>query len=151
MKEPSEDSAPRPLPRAWLPDPHPPRGASVWDARTQRIMAAADPELRRLGKGRAAAEATSTWSSVMGRSWKPVAALAAAAVALFLLTTRPPASREPPQSSLTLSLVATEGDPVTLWSAFGIPADPVLALIAFRGQGHAAGQGTPNPRQEEMR
>ncbi|MGH7477662.1 MAG: hypothetical protein ACRELD_15455 [Longimicrobiales bacterium] len=101
-------------------------------------MAAADPELRRLRNRPAALDAS--WPSVMGLWWKPVAALAAAATALLLLVGRPASLPAPAQDSLALSLIAAEGDPVTLWGAFGIQADPVLALIAFQGQTALSGQ-----------
>lgn len=150
MNAPSEDGAPRPLPRAWLPDPHPPEGAPEWNARVGGIMVAAGPELQRLGSRHAAAEVT--WSSVMGLWWKPAAALAAAAAALLFLTEHPGAVPESPQGSLALILVAADGDPVTLWGALGIQADPVLALIAIQEQGDVTGQGVPaSTRQEESR
>jgi len=147
MRERTEDGAPQPLSRRWLPDPHPPEGAPQWDARVDRIMAAADLELRRLTNRRAAARAT--WWSVMGLWWKLAAALAAGAAALLLLIERPAAFQEPAQGSLSLSLVAAEGDPVTLWGAFGIQADPVLALIAIQKQGDVTGQGSPPSIPEE--
>lgn len=113
-------------------------------------MAAADPELRKLQDRRAAAEVTGF--SVMGRWWKPVAALTAAATAILLLTPRAPASPEPPKRSIALSLVAAEGDPVTLWRTFAIQADPVLALIAFQPHGDLMGRGvSPTSPQEENR
>ncbi|MBI4539880.1 MAG: hypothetical protein HY704_10275 [Gemmatimonadetes bacterium] len=143
MKERSEDGVPRPLPRDWLPDPHPPEGAPEWDARVGRILAAADPELQRLGNRRAV---VGTWC-VLGLLWKPAAALAVAATALLLLTGRSAAFPEPSQGLLSLSLIAVEGDPVALWEAswepFGIEADPVLALIAFQEQGDVTGTGMP--------
>lgn len=130
MRERSEDGAARPLPRDWLPDSHPPEDAPVWHARVERIMAVAGPELRRLGSRRSATEIT--WWSRMGLWWKPAAALAAASTALLLLVGRPAVFPEPPPGSIPLGLVASEGDPVTLWRALGIPADPVLALIAVQ-------------------
>lgn len=141
MKDEPADRASRPLPREWLPDPHPPEGAPVWDARTRRIMAAAGPEIQRLGSRRSAAGATG-WSGI-GLWWKPAAALAAAATTLLLLTGRPAEVSEPPPGSIPLSLVASEGDPVALWEALGIRAHPVLARIAIQEQGDVMGQGTP--------
>ncbi|MQA88743.1 MAG: hypothetical protein GEU90_00715 [Gemmatimonas sp.] len=139
MKERSEDGVPRPLPRDWLPDPQPAERSPQWDARVERIMAAADPELRRLWSQRAAAAAT-PWSAI-GQWWKHATALAAAAIALPLLIEPPAATPNPPQDSLSLGLIAAEGDPVALWRAFGIQADQVLALIAFQAQGDATGKG----------
>lgn len=147
MRDRSEDSAPRPLPREWLPEPQPPERAAQWDARVERIMAAADPELRRLRSRRAAA-GTTAWS-VMGQWWKPAATLAAAAAALPLLFEPPAAVSELPQDSFSLSLVAAEGDPVALWGAFGVQADPVLAMIAIQEQGDVTGQESPPADPEE--
>ncbi|MQA92390.1 MAG: hypothetical protein GEU90_19550 [Gemmatimonas sp.] len=148
MRDRSEGGVPPPLPWEWLPDPQPPEGAEPWDTRLERIMAAADPGLRGL-RTRSAAAGTS-WS-VFGLWWKPAAALAAAAIALPLLI-GPPTVSEPRTEGLSLSLIAAEGDPVTLWGAFGIPADPVLARIAFQGQRNRAGQGvTPVKLERENR
>lgn len=32
---------------------------------------------------------------------------------------------------MALGLVASDGDPVVLWAALGVSADPVLALLSF--------------------
>jgi hypothetical protein len=150
MTQRSEDGVPRALPRDWLPDPQPPEGAPMWEARTRRIMAVAGPELRRLRSGGSPDEVT--WWSRTGLWWKPAAALAAASTALLLLVGRPAVFPEPPPGSIPLGLVASDGDPVTLWRALGIQADPVLALIAIRKQGDVTGQGAPpSVRQEETR
>ena len=130
MTQRSDDDAPRPLPPGWLPEPLPPEGAPVWDTKMGRIMAAADPELRRLRDRRTAAGSTA-WS-VLGLWWKPAAALAAVAAVLSLVTGLRSAFPEARQDWVSLSLIAAEGDPVTLWEAFGIQADPVLALIALQ-------------------
>lgn len=146
-REEPADRTPRPLPREWLPDRQPPEGAPAWHARVERIMAAAGPELRRLGSRRSTAELTGR--SRMGSWWKPAAALAAVSTALLLLVGRPAASPEPPPGSIALALVASEGDPVTLWGAFGIQADPVLALIAVQEQADLTRQARPSTIQEE--
>jgi hypothetical protein len=149
MRERSEDATTRLLPQGWLPDPNPSEGDPKWDEKIERIMAAAGPELRTLRSRRSAAEVT--WWSRMGLWWKPAASLAAASTALVLLVERP-ASAEPPPGSLALGFVVSDGDPVTLWGALGIQADPVLALIAIGGQGDMMGQGAhPSIRKEENR
>ncbi len=147
MRERSEDGAPRPLPPGWLPDPHPPEGDPRWDRRVERIMAAVGPELRRIRSRRSAAEVT--WWSRMGVWWKPAAALAAASAALLLLVGRPAVSPEPPPGSIPLGLVAADGDPVALWSALGVQADPVLALIAIQEQEDVMGRGSRPTISEE--
>jgi hypothetical protein len=48
-------------------------------------------------------------------------------------------------------MVAAEGDPVTLWGAFGIEADPVLALIAVRMQDDPMGEGSGTTPEEGER
>jgi hypothetical protein len=149
MRERSEHGGPRPLPRDWLPAPQPPEGAPVWEARTRRIMGAAGPELRRLARGRSAAEVT--WWSVMAVWWKPAAALGAVSTALLLLIGRPAVPPEPPPGSILVELVASGGDPVTLWRALGIQADPVLAQIAIREQVDVTRQGPPPTVPEEKK
>jgi hypothetical protein len=81
---------------------------------------------------------------------KPAATLTAASIALLLLIERS-AFPEPPPGSLALDLVASAGDPVTLWGALGVQADPVLAWIAIRDQGDMAGQVAPPATREESR
>jgi hypothetical protein len=151
MMERLEDRDPHPLPREWLPDPHPPAGAPDWDAKIGRIMAAADPELRILASGHAALSPAG-WST-MGRWWKPAAALAAAVIMLLLATERPSDLQDEAPASLSLSLVATNDDPLALWEAsldaFGIRADPVLALIALHEQAGITGQSLPGATAEE--
>jgi hypothetical protein len=147
MRERSDDGTTRPLPHDWLPAPQPSEGDRTWDERIERIMAAAGPELRTL-RSRCAAGAA--WWSVMGLWWKPAAALAVASTTLLLLMERP-AFAERPRGSLALGFVASAGDPVTLWGALGVQADPVLAWIAIREQGDVAGQAAPPPTQEENR
>ena len=150
MRERSEHGAPQPLPPGWLPDPHPPEGDPRWDQRIERIMATVGQELRSLRTPRSAIEAT--WWSVMARWWKRAAALAAVSTALLLLVERPAVLPEPAPGSIPLGLVASDGDPVTLWGAVGIQADPVLAQIAIREQIDLTRQGAPaTVREEENR
>jgi hypothetical protein len=145
-----EHGTPRPLPRGWLPDPYSPEGDPKWDQSVERIMVAARPELRRLRSERSAAEVT--WWSMMALWWKPAAALATASAAILVLVGRPRVPPEPPPGSIPLGLVASDGDPVTLWGALGIQADPVLAQIAIREQGDIAGQESrPDTPEERTR
>jgi hypothetical protein len=147
MREQSEHDAPRPLPRGWLPDPQPPEGTLVWEARTRRIMAAAGPEFWKLTSAHSAAEVT--WWSVMAPWWKTAAALAVASTVLLLLAGRRAGPPQTPPGSIPLGLVASGGDPVTLWRALGIQADPVLAQIAIREQTDATRQDSRSTIPEE--
>lgn len=125
------EDTPRPLPRAWLPAATAPESAPEWQERAARIVAAAEPSLHRLGDLRPAVDASV--AGLLGSWWRPAAALAAAAAALLLLLD----PRNPPASSpgwSSLSVVAAAGEPVALWDALGIEADPVLALIALQKQ-----------------
>jgi len=137
MRESSEHGAPRPIPRDWLPDPQPAEDTREWRDSLERVMAAADPALTRLEHRRASAGAG--WS-VIGFWWKPAAALAATAMALLVLIESPIVFPEPAPGSITLGLVASDGDPVTLWSAIGVQADPVLAWIAIHEPGRPGGR-----------
>ena len=152
MSEPSEGNEPHTLPPSWLPDPQPPDGAVRWEAATRRIMAAAEPELRRL-RSRGGAAAGASWWSEMGLWWRPAAAVAAAAAAaLLVLLERSTAVPGPAPGSVPLGLVASDGDPVTIWRAVGIEADPVLARIAIQGSRDAAEPRTfPVARKEDDR
>lgn len=129
MVERSNDDAPRPLPRDWLPEATTPEGAPEWEDRLERIVAAAEPALRRLGRRGSAMEVT--WPAMLGPWWKPAVALAAAAAALLFVLHPRDAIREG-GDGLPLSVVAWEGEPFALWEGFGIDADPVLALIALQ-------------------
>jgi len=129
MVERAGDNAPRPLPRDWLPEATAPEGAPEWDVRVARIIAAAEPTLRRLGKRRS--EIAASWPTMLGSWWKSAAALATAAAALLFML-KPETIREPAQGWLPLSVVAAEGEPFALWEGLGISADPVLALIALQ-------------------
>ena len=147
MKERSHGGAPRPLPRDWLPDPQPTEADPSWREQIERIMAAAAPELRTLRSRRSAAQLT--WWSEMARWCAPAAALAAAATTFFLLSWRPGAPPESPPGSILLELVATNGDPVALWRARGIEADPVLAWVALQRQEELDRQSAPAAAREE--
>jgi hypothetical protein len=125
-----DDNTPPLLPREWLPDPLPPAGAAEWDVRRERILAAAEPALLRLGES----ERDAAWPTVLGHWWKPAAALAAAAAALLFLLGRPETLRDSDRDRFPLSVVAAEGEPFALWDGVGIDADPVLALVASQPQ-----------------
>jgi len=117
---------PSPMPRDWLPAATPLEGTREWEALFARVLAsAALPASRR---------PRTTWPSVLGSWWRPAAGLAAAAAALLLLM----GPQAPPSGSgdgaLPLSLVAAGGEPAALLEGLGIPADPVLALIAVQRQ-----------------
>jgi len=121
------DQGDHPLPRDWLPAATPLEGTHQWNALFARVVAATPPVWR----------PRTTWPSVLGSWWRPAAGLAAAAAALLFLMT-PQVPLAPPSGSadgaLTLSLVAAGGEPAALLEGLGIPADPVLALIAVQGQ-----------------
>ena len=139
--------SPRPIPRDWLPDPQPAEDTREWSDSLERIMSAADPELRRLASLRAAPHIGS-WST-LGLWWKPVAVFAAAATTFLILSGRPGKVAEQTQASLPLSLIAAQGDPVTIWETLGIEAHPVLALIVFREQEASSRSGAPPGTPEE--
>ena len=124
-----EAGAPRPLPRDWLPEAHPPAEDPAWEGKIARILAAADPELVRRADGTRPG-ALSRWTEV-GDWWRPALALAAGAAALFFAVDRPAPSRGAPLDAIALTLVAAEGDPAALWQSLGVRADPVLAHIAM--------------------
>jgi hypothetical protein len=148
----SDHNAKNPLPRDVLPDSLPPSSAVVWDSKVRRIMAAADAELRRLGS--AGPRPDVAWWSGIGLWRKPAAvfAVAAATALLFVMIGRLSVVRDVQPDVLTLGLVAADGDPVTLWGAAGIPADPVLALIAVQNpQGVTGVDPQPRAPKEEMR
>jgi hypothetical protein len=134
MDEDTIRTPPPPLPREWLPDALPADDDPVWARRADRILAAADPELARLRTGREAVDIG--WWSEMGRWWRPAAAMAAAAVTLFVLVERPASTVVASPDAITLGLVAGEGSPAAIWAAVGVRADPVLARLAL--EDHAA-------------
>ncbi|MEX2466764.1 MAG: hypothetical protein WD995_07630 [Gemmatimonadota bacterium] len=133
------DVEPGPLPREWLPEPLPPEGDASWEARVARIMAAAE---RQTGAGGA------SWWAELARWWGPTAALAAAAVAALVFvvadTPRPESPSTEPTEGLALTMIAADGDPVALWAALGVAADPVLALLTL--EDHSA---SPAPAPSE--
>lgn len=125
------EHVPEPLPREWLPAPLGPAGADAapWEARLQRLAAAAGPALARL-RARPL-----PWWSVLAARWKPLAGAAAATAAgltLVLYLTASPAPR-PAAGAPTISAVVSGGEPAALWAALGAQADPALALIALNG------------------
>ena len=122
----------------WLPDPIPSEDHPEWDRRTARILAAAEPELIRMfGPARTVgppATVTEAWLSEIGGWWRHGAALAAAAVGFLLLVTEPP--RPSPNANeaeaMALTILASDGDPTAIWTAWGVAADPVLALLTLK-------------------
>ena len=143
MKPDRDDEDVRPLPRDWLPPRQPPEGADVWAARVDRIMSAAGRELRRSSSQ---GPVTSTSWSTMAGWWKPAAALAAAALALFFVLRVPTSRVEIPPRSIPLNLVASAGDPVAVWEVVGVEAHPVLALIALQGRDAELGASSKEER-----
>ncbi len=129
MTERSDDNAPRPLPRDWLPDATTPEGAPEWEVRLERIVSAAEPMLGMRGKR--GSEIGVAWSTI-GSWWKPAAALATAAAASLFMLYPPKTLRDSGHGWLPLSVMAAEGEPFALWEGLGIDADPVLALIALQ-------------------
>jgi hypothetical protein len=127
------DGAEDPLPRDWLPQATPLEGTPAWEALLSRVVAAVDPAGRGLGP-RAARVVRPTWPAVLGSWWRPAAVLAAAAAAMLVLLDPTPAPSGPGDGALPLSLVAAGGQPVALLEGLGIPADPVLALIALEAR-----------------
>ncbi|TVP60045.1 MAG: hypothetical protein EA351_00990 [Gemmatimonadales bacterium] len=75
----------------------------------------------------------SSWWADLAEWWQPAAALAAAAVGLLFLvpTASSSGSGGSPGQATALELLAAEGDPAALWTAFGVPADPVLATLVL--------------------
>lgn len=146
-----EDFGPPPLPREWLPERLPPEEDAVWDERVARIMAVAPLEGGGV-QGRSGPDQTS-WLSEMGRWWRRAAALGAAAVvALIFVVEEPERTRSSavPAEALALTVVATDGDPVALWAALGVAADPLLALLALENHdaiGAPSGPSTPSGRE----
>jgi len=125
-----DPATPEPLPGDWLPEPYPSEVDPAWEGSLRRILAAAEPELARRAAGRPETSVPG-WIE-LGRWWKPVAALAAAALALLFIAERP----APISGAVALTLIAAEGDPAILWSSGGVPADPVLSLLAFEDHEH---------------
>jgi hypothetical protein len=138
-----------PLPREWMPEAAPPDGHPTWESRTARIMVAVEPEWARLRLG--ARQGAASWLSEMGGWLRPAVAIAAAAVALLFLVVEPPASaaRILTTDDMALSLIVSDGDPVALWAALGVPADPVLALLTFEDHGAMAAPASPTTPSEE--
>jgi hypothetical protein len=116
---------------AWLPEALPPTSHPEWEARLERLLQAAGPELARLQ--RQARDLPEPWLSEMARWWKPAAALAAASVAFLLMVVdpRPAITTGAGDDAMVLTIVASQGDPTALWAALGVPADPVLARLAL--------------------
>jgi len=120
----------------WLPTGLPPAAHPVWEARVSRTLVATESAMVRLEHGFLTGEGSWWWE--MGRWWQPAAVLAAAAIALLITVSdrEVPGSGDDPAHGVALTLIASEGDPVALWEALGIPADPVLALLTL--EAHSA-------------
>jgi hypothetical protein len=125
------DDVPAPLPRDLLPEASPREGTPEWEANLARVLATTQRELSEL-RGREV-RLEPSWPAVLGSWWKPAVALAGAAVAALVVLSGP---AEPDAGAVPLNVVVTEGDPAALFAGLGVPADPVLALIA-------AQSGTP--------
>ena len=133
-----------PLPGSWLPDPVAPEGDGIWDVRAARILAAA-------GVDRAGISAANpdNWVTELGRWWRPTVALAAAAAGVLMMTDgRATAPGGPFPGGVAFDLIASDGDPVALWAALGVTADPVLALIALDDPADTNAPPTPDLRPE---
>jgi hypothetical protein len=128
MSDRPEDQIPGQLPREWLPRALPPEDSPLWEASIGRILAAAEADLGTPETASAVRAHTGTFT-LLGQWWKPAAALAAAAAAALVFIERP-AAAAPSAGSLSLSVLAAEGDPLALWGAAEAPPHPVLALIA---------------------
>jgi hypothetical protein len=116
------------LPRHLLPDALPPSDATELVAMRERIMERAGGDLELL---RIAGAQQNDWAGVFAAWLRPAAGLACAAgVLLFVMIQSAPA---PPRSpgAVALGVLATGGEPVALWNALGVEADPVLALFAY--------------------
>ena len=129
MMEDRDESAIGPLPQGWLPHPQASDGDAIWEARVERIMAAA-AELRSPNE-LPSVEAPTPWQ-LIALWWRPAAMVAIAATVLFLLVGGRGTRTGIPPRAIPLNVVASYGDPVTLWEAFGVQAHPVLALIALQ-------------------
>lgn len=131
-RDPSSD----PLPPEWLPGPVPSdEDAAYWHQRLERLMDEAEPVLERF---RRPTRTAVPWWHALGLWWRPAVAgtagLAAAAVLVAALAGEPtPEERQPAPDpgAAVLSVVVSGGDPVALWSAAGVNADPTLALLAL--------------------
>jgi anti-sigma-K factor RskA len=128
MSERPQDQRPARLPREWLPQALPTEDSPLWEAAVERVLAAAEAELVTRDGASVVHTRASTWA-LLGLWWKPAAALAAAAAAALVFVDRPPATA-PSTGSLSLSVLAAEGDPLALWGVDQEPPHPVLALIA---------------------
>ncbi len=141
-----------PLPKEWLPEPLPPADDSIWEVRTAAILSAATPELRRLGvRDEAGAQ---PWVLELGRWWAPSGVLAAAAILVLYFSIESPVreAQTPSMGGTALQFIASDGDPVALWAALGVRADPVLALLTLEDHtAFGAPSDLPIPPREETR
>jgi len=124
-----------PLPKEWLPEsPVPPdEDVAYWERRLERVMAEAEPQLRRQ---RRRDPSRISWVEALALRWRPAAAtglaLAAAMVLALVGSSGRRAGVDP--RAITLSAVVGEGEPEALWRAAGLQADPTLALIALESE-----------------
>jgi hypothetical protein len=139
------DAEPGPLPREWLPEPSPREGDASWEPRVARILAATDWHPR--------STEAALWGD-LARWWRPSAALAAAAAAALVFVVADVPRPEPtsaPSGGLALTMIASDGNPVALWAALGIAADPLLALLVLEDPSATAAPADPTPSQEGPR
>lgn len=130
------DSSSDPLPPEWLPDPVPSdEDTAYWHQRLERMMDEAEPALERY---RSPGRTAGPWWSALELRWRPAVAgaagLAAAAVLVAVLAVGPELRDRlpaPDPAAMVLSAVVSGGDPVAMWSAAGVNADPTLALLAL--------------------
>jgi hypothetical protein len=95
----------------------------------EQLMTRLQPGLSALAVQEGAA-----WTTTLAAWWKPAAALAAAAMLLVVVSDMPaPTSPD----ALPLSVLAAQGDPVSLWEGLGADAHPVLALIVAQSAARA--------------
>ena len=123
----SDNADERPLPRTWLPDPVAPASDATWRRQREDIVAGAKPALYEL-QARVNGD-SSAWLNAIGSLWVRAAAGLAVAAATMLVV-RPVPTPATAENVNVLEIVATDGKPDALWRAYGIEADPVLALIA---------------------
>ncbi len=121
----SDDPNEARLPDAWLPAASPAPDAASWIVQRERILATAAPALHAL-RG----TDDGPWIDTIA-SWWTRAAAGVAAAATILIAVRQIAAPAPPSRPATpFDLISAAGEPAAVWRAYGIEADPVLAVIA---------------------
>ncbi|MEO5509127.1 MAG: hypothetical protein ABIV28_08635 [Longimicrobiales bacterium] len=129
MENESEHIVEPPLPAEWLPAPAAAHDDPSWDALRNNIMMQAEPALRSLSDER---NDDLPWVDTLGTWWTGAAAVLAIAATLLLVIRPAVAPTTARQPDVALDMIATDGKPATLWTSFGIEADPVLALMAYQ-------------------